>query len=71
MLGTVGAAKDYTVMFDTVANHATATMVADRRERVNGALKGVKGLGMACHGHRERFVIVISANIAFHGPISR
>src|SRR5262249_40786189 len=66
MLGTVGAAKDDAIVFDAVANHAAAAMVADGSQRVDGALERIKGLREARHRYGEGLVVVVATHVTFH-----
>src|SRR5437588_630014 len=53
LLGAVGAAEHRAVVLHAVADHLAAAVAAGRRERVDGALERVKGLGAALLGHGE------------------
>jgi hypothetical protein len=65
----MSATKNGTVVLNTVPKNFAAAVRADRGEPLNGALERVKRVRLACHGHRECLVIVVSTNFALHGNL--
>jgi hypothetical protein len=63
-LRAVFTAENVTVGFNAVADHATVTMAALRRKRVNGALETVENVfpGFTFDSHFKRLLIFVSAN---------
>src|SRR5919198_5000041 len=60
----VSAAEDPTVRLDAVADHAAATVGAERRERLNRTLEAVERVPLASAHDFERLVVVVTANLA-------
>ncbi len=65
MLGAMDAAKDATLRLHAVADNAAATMIARRRQGMNGAFKAIEGVRLAVHHHLKTLVILIAANVAY------
>jgi hypothetical protein len=63
VFGAVGTAEQRVIRFDAVADYLATAVRALRRERVNGALEGIEHMTIALHGHRERLVIIVAANL--------
>src|SRR5438132_1590315 len=61
---TVHAAVDFTVLLDSVSDHAAVAMRTHRRQRVDRALEAVEGVVLPLDHHFERFVIFVFANFA-------
>jgi hypothetical protein len=55
------AAEEGALLLEPVAENADATLVADRRQRMNGAFEAVEGVGSSAHAYLERLVVVIPA----------
>src|SRR5262245_50554380 len=66
VLGALDAAEDGAVLLDAVADDAAAAMSALRRQRVNGALERIEGVLVVAHRDRERLVVIVAADFAFH-----
>src|SRR5262245_36325984 len=62
LAGAVSAAVEGAVRLDAMANDLATTMIADRRQLVDGALKTIKYMALASGNHLERQVIVVPAN---------
>jgi hypothetical protein len=58
------AAKDLSIGFHAVADHPALAVRANRRERVDCALKAVEGVMLASDDDLKRLVIIIFANFA-------
>jgi hypothetical protein len=58
------AAKDLSIGFHAVADHPALAVRANRRERVDCALKAVEGVMLASDDYLKRLVIIIFANFA-------
>ena len=58
-------AEDFAALLDAVPDDPTMAVRAYRRERVNRALKAIKGVLLASDDHLERLVILVFANFAF------
>src|SRR5256885_4841275 len=58
-LGTTGATEDHVVLLDAVAYYLAATMLTDRRQGMDGALKRVKSVFAARLGHRKCLVVIV------------
>jgi hypothetical protein len=59
------AAKDLSIGFYAVADNPAVAVRANRRERVDCALKAIEGVMLASDDHLKRLVIIIFANFAF------
>ena len=69
MPGTAGATIENAVGLDTVPHDPAPTVVAGRRQHVDGALETVECMGAAGSGHLKREVIVVAANVTLgHNP---
>ncbi|MBI3849077.1 MAG: hypothetical protein HY298_02125 [Verrucomicrobia bacterium] len=60
----IGTAEQLPSCFHAVADNLAPAMFAERRQRMNGALKAIKHMGLAAHLHPKRLVIIISTNLA-------
>jgi hypothetical protein len=58
------ATKDLSVGFHAMADHPALAVRANRRKRVNRALKAIEGVMLASDDHLKRLVIIIFANFA-------
>jgi len=58
------AAKDLSIGFHAVADHPALAVRANRRERVDCALKAVERVMLASDDYLKRFVIIVLANLA-------
>ena len=58
------AAKDLSIGFDTVADHPAMAVRANRRERVDCALKAIEDVMLAGNDYLKCLVIFIFANFA-------
>jgi hypothetical protein len=58
------ATKDLSIGFHAVADHPALAVRANRRERVDCALKAVEGVMLASDDDLKRLVIIIFANFA-------
>ena len=67
VLGTVGATENHIALFHTVADHPAAAVFTGRRQRVDGTFKRIKNMFLTVQRDRERLVVFIAANFAFHG----
>jgi hypothetical protein len=57
----MGAAKDGAFLLYAVPDYLAAAVAARGRQRLDGTLKGIKGMRLVSHRYGERFVVVISA----------
>jgi hypothetical protein len=65
------AAEDLSIGFYAVADHPAVAVRANRRKRVDRALKAIEGVVCAGNDDFERLVIFIFANFAFrHTSVS-
>ena len=65
--GAVGAAKDFALPLDAVADDAAFAVIADRGEDVDSAFEGVEAVSFARDDEIKTFVIFVSAVVAgFH-----
>jgi hypothetical protein len=65
------AAKDLSIGFYTVPDHPTVAVRANRRKRVDRALKAIEDVALVGDHHFERLVIFVFANFAFrHTSVS-
>jgi hypothetical protein len=64
--GTMAATEHHAFVFDTVAKDLAATMSADWRESLNGALEGIENMLVAGHGNGERLIEVVAAYFTLH-----
>jgi hypothetical protein len=58
------ATEDLSIGFNAVADHPAMAVWANRRERVDRALKAIEGVMLAGNDHLKRLVIFIFANFA-------
>jgi hypothetical protein len=58
------AAKDLFIGFHAVADHPAVAVRANRRERVDCALKAIEDVMLASNNYLKRLVIFIFANFA-------
>ena len=58
------AAKDLSIGFHAVADHPALAVRANRRERVDCALKAIEDVTLAGNDYFKRLVIFIFANFA-------
>jgi hypothetical protein len=56
------AAKDLSISFHAVADHAAVAVRANRRKRVDRAFEAIEDVMLAGNDHFKRFVIFIFAN---------
>src|SRR5262245_9106637 len=63
MPGTMRAAIEAPVCFDTVADHSAATVRADGRQGVNGTLEAVEHVRLGALGNPERFVVLVTTDL--------
>jgi hypothetical protein len=63
-LGTMGAAVDRVAGLNAVADDTAIAMSAFGRERVDRAFEAVECVGVALDDDVERFVVIVSANLA-------
>jgi hypothetical protein len=59
------ATEDFAALLHTVTNNPAVAVRANRRERVDCALKAIEGVMLAGNDHFKRLVIFIFANFAF------
>ncbi len=59
------AAKDLAVGFHTVTDDPAVAVRANRRKRVDRALKAIEDVALVGDDHFERLVIFVFANFAF------
>jgi hypothetical protein len=65
------AAEDLSIGFHAMADHPAMAVRANRRKRVDRALKAIEGVALVGDHHFERLVIFIFANFAFrHTSVS-
>jgi hypothetical protein len=64
MFSTMSATEDRAFRFHAVPDHATAAMLALRRQGMNRTFKAIKDMRLAFDGHLERFVMIISTYFA-------
>ena len=62
----VVAAEDAVVHFDSVTDHGTPTVLAARRQCVDGTFEAVECPFLVLDDHLERLVIVVPAHLALH-----
>lgn len=62
MLRAVSATKDHAVCFHAMADHATTTVVALRRERMNRALEAIERVRSSVGDDFESLVVIVSTN---------
>ena len=60
----IDAAINFSVLFDTVPDHAAIAMRTMRRQRVNRAFKAVERVMFPFYHHLERLVVFVFANFA-------
>jgi hypothetical protein len=60
----VGTAEAAQIALYAVPDNPAAAMVAPRRQRMNGTLKAVKGVGLVVHNDHEGLIVRIAANLA-------
>jgi hypothetical protein len=60
--GTVGTAIKRAICLHTVPDNAAATMVTPWSQRMNSALKAVKGMDSARHTDGKGFIIIVPTN---------
>ena len=65
------AAIDGAVFFDTVTDHAAATVIANRREGVNRTLERIERVLLVILNDGKAFIVIVSANFALHGLVLR
>jgi hypothetical protein len=65
-LGTVGAAINLVTDFNPVTDDPAIAMGTARSEEMNGAFKTVEMMFLPLLRYREGFIVIISANVAFH-----
>src|SRR5919198_1209237 len=69
--GAIGTAVEAEAGLDPVADDPAAAVLADRRQRVDGALEAVEGVARPLRDDLERLVVVVAANLAArHGSAS-
>jgi hypothetical protein len=72
LLGTVIAAVESAVFFQTVPDDPNAAMLAGWRQRVDRALETVKRMGLAPHNNVEGLVVIVATGFAgWHEHYSR
>jgi hypothetical protein len=59
----VDAAEDFSVSFNAVPDDPAVAMRANRRQRVDGALKAIEGMTLPADDHFKRLVIFVFANL--------
>jgi hypothetical protein len=64
MFSAMGAAIDFAIGFDTMANYVAIAMFALGRERMNCTLEAVERVACAAHLHFKRLVIVVTTDFA-------
>jgi hypothetical protein len=62
MFGTVRAAEKLPMCFHSMPDNANATMVTGGGERVDGAFKTVKGMGLPTYNNLKSFVVAVPAD---------
>src|SRR5687767_13519474 len=62
---TVGATENGAVLLDTVPDDFTAAVLAFGRQGMDRAFERIEGVLPPVHRDSERFVVVVSADIAF------
>ncbi len=65
-VGTMSATKEGILGFDTVSDDFAPTMLAIRRERMDSTFETIKKTGLVADKNFERFIVIVSANFAFH-----
>src|ERR1035437_3187534 len=66
----MGATVNDAFLLHAVTDDLAMTMRANGRQRLNGAFKRIKGVGLARHRYVERLVIIVSTCCTFsHGMI--
>jgi hypothetical protein len=60
----MNAAEDLSVGFNAVPDNPAIAMRANRRQRVDRALKAVEGVMFSVNNHLKRLVIFVFANFA-------
>ena len=63
-LGAMLATEECAFLFEPVTDDMNTTIVAGRGQRMDRALKAIKGVRRAIHAHLKRLVVVISAGFA-------
>jgi hypothetical protein len=61
----VNATEDFASLLHAVPDHATVAVRANRRQRMDRALKAIKRVVFSGNNYVKRLVIVIFANFAF------
>jgi hypothetical protein len=59
------AAEHNPVLFQSMSNDFYLAVGAGRRERADGALEAIEGVGFIQSGYLKRFVILVSTCVAF------
>src|SRR6186997_428505 len=59
----VSTTEERSLRFDPMSHDLAATVLADRRQFVDGALKAVERVGLPGRDHLERHVIVVPAHL--------
>ena len=63
-----GAAEDFATRFNAVADNLASAVLANWRQRLDGALEAIEGVRLARSRHLERLVVIASTNFALcHG----
>lgn len=60
----MGATEEGPVRLYAMTNDLAATVFADGREGVNGALEAVESMRSSSGGYLERFIVVVAADLA-------
>jgi len=69
MASTAGATVEIAVGLNSMPNDPAFTVMAGRRQHVDGALETIKCMGAAGSDHLEREVVVVAANVTLgHNP---
>ena len=63
------AAKDLPAPLDAMAEDLAPAMRAHRRDGVNRAFKGIKGVSSPGDGDPKGLVVFVAANFAFHSTM--
>ena len=63
MLGAIGAAEDFAVGFDAVADYTAIAMWADRRHGVDCAFKTVECHGLSALRNLKGLIVIVAADV--------
>jgi hypothetical protein len=59
------AAKECAIFLEAMADNSDTACRTSRCERVDGALKAVKGMGLTVRDELKGFIVIVSASFTF------